>query len=348
YLLEGQAPLVLCSHLGRPKGRVVEGLRMAPVARRLAQLLDREVQIADDCIGPSVKRQAQGLESGQVLLLENLRFHPEEEANDTEFSRALASLGELFVNDAFGTAHRAHASTVGVTRYLPAVAGFLMEKELKYLSLTTGDPIRPFAALLGGAKITDKMAVLEKLLDRIDTLLIGGGMAATFLKARGYEIGRSLLEEESLEFVSGLMERAKTRDVPLLLPVDVVVGDQFDANATLMKVPVDKDPTKGHNMDIGSRTVRLFEGHLGKCKTVFWNGPMGVFEYPAFANGTRRIAEILAGLEATTVVGGGSTAEAVISLGLAERMDHVSTGGGASLEYLEGKTLPGVAALLDR
>ena len=346
YLQENRARLVLCSHLGRPKGKVVKGLRMAPVALRLTQLLGQKVEVADDCIGPSVENQVQELRPGQVLLLENLRFHPEEERNDPAFSKALASLGEVFVNDAFGTAHRAHVTTVGVTCFLPAVAGFLMEKELKFLSLTMGNPARPFAALLGGAKISDKMAVLENLLDRIDVLLIGGAMAATFLKAKGYEIGQSLLEEESLEFVSALMEKAQARDTPVVLPVDVVVGDRFDADAIPTKVPVDKVPVHGHIMDIGLRTIQLFEGHLRKSKTVFWNGPIGVFEFPAFAHGTRCMVEILAELEATTVVGGGSTAEAVRSLCLAEKMDHVSTGGGASLEYLEGRTLPGVAALI--
>ncbi|MFQ5872800.1 MAG: phosphoglycerate kinase [Dehalococcoidia bacterium] len=348
HLLDNDARLVLCSHLGRPKGRVVDTLGMAPVGQCLARLLDKEVVTAPDCIGPKVDIEVERLKPGNLLLLENLRFHPEEEKNDPDFAKSLASFGEVFVNDAFGTAHRAHASTVGVARYLPAVAGFLMEKELKFLSLTTGSPARPFAAILGGAKISDKMAVLENLLDRIDTLLIGGGMAVTFLKAKGYEVGESMLEEESLELVSGLMEKAAARGVPLVLPVDVVVGDQFDADATPQETSADGVPPDAHIMDIGPRTGQLFESHLRKAKTVFWNGPMGVYEFPIFAGGTRHIAEILAELEATTVVGGGSTAEVVLSMGLAGKMDHVSTGGGASLEFLEGKTLPGVAALLDR
>lgn len=348
YLLDCQAQLILCSHLGRPKGKVIDSLKMKPIGERLAQLIDREVLVTSCCIGREAKSKAEKLGSGEILLLENLRFHPEEEKNEPGFSKELASLGEIFVNDAFGTAHRAHASTVGVTQHLPAVAGFLMEKELKYLSLAAGSPAHPFVAILGGAKISDKMAVVENLLDRIDVLLIGGGMAATFLKAKGYEIGQSLLEEESLEFVSGIMEKAEKKGKSLVLPEDVVIADRFDADAEAQTVSIERVPSDGHILDIGPRTIEIFEGHLRKSKTVFWNGPMGVHEFPAFANGTRSLARTLAELDATTVVGGGSTAEAVISLGLAEKMDHVSTGGGASLEFVEGKTLPGVAALLDK
>ena len=348
YLLGNQASLVLCSHLGRPKGKVVDGLRMAPIGQRLAQLIDRKVETATNCLGEQVDVAVEKLKPEDLLLLENLRFHPGEEKNDPEFAKALASLGQLFVNDAFGTAHRAHASTVGVAQHLPTVAGFLMEKELRYLSLATENPARPFTVLLGGAKISDKMSVLDNLLSKLDVLLIGGGMAGTFLKAQGYEIGHSLLEEESLEFVSDLMERAKTREVPVVLPVDVVVGDSFDADAVPRECPVGSVPPDSHIMDIGPQTARLFEDYLRKSSTVFWNGPMGVYEYPPFAIGTRRVAEILGSLKATTVVGGGSTADVVISMGLADKMDHVSTGGGASLEALEGKTLPGVAALQDR
>ena len=348
YLLNNRARLVLCSHMGRPKGRVVDALRLAPVAQKLAQILGQEVAAVSCCLDSSVEKAVRDLGPGQVLLLENLRFHPGEERNDPEFARALSSLGEVFVNDAFGVAHRAHASTVGVVQHLPAVAGFLMEKELKFLNLTTSNPVRPFAALLGGAKISDKMAVLDNLLCTLDTLLIGGGMAPTFLKAKGYEIGQSLLEEESLESVSQLMDRAMTRGIPLVLPVDAVVGDRFDADAIATELPIDEIPPDGHIMDIGPRTVQLFEGYLRKSKTVFWNGPVGVCEYSPFATGTQRLAETLGDLEAITVVGGGSTAEVVVSLGLADKMDHVSTGGGASLEFLEGKVLPGVEALLDK
>ncbi len=348
YLLDREARLILCSHLGRPKGRVVEGLNMAQVGERLADLFDINVKIASDCVGPEVEEAAKELKSGEVLLLENLRFHPEEEGNDPDFAKDIASLGEVYVNDAFGTAHRAHASTVGVARYLPGVAGFLMEKELEFLSLTITNPTRPFGALLGGAKIADKMAVLENLLSRVDVLLIGGGMAATFLKSKGYEVGQSLLEEESLDFVSGLMSEASKKRVSLVLPRDVIVGDKFDVDAIPTTVSIDQIPPDGHIMDIGPGTTQLFEEHLRNCKTVFWNGPMGVWEFPAFAEGTRRMAEVLSRLDATTVVGGGSTAEVAHSLGMTEMMDHVSTGGGASLEFLEGKTLPGVAALLDK
>ncbi len=348
YLLDRGASLVLCSHLGRPKGKVVDSLRMAPIGERLSQLIRREVWTASCCIGPDAKSKAERLAPGEILLLENLRFHSEEESNDPDFARELASLGEIFVNDAFGTAHRAHASTVGVARYLPAVAGFLMERELRYLSLAAGAPAHPFVAILGGAKISDKMAVVENLLDRIDVLLIGGGMAATFLKAKGYEIGRSLLEEESLEFVAGIMEKAEKKGTSVVLPEDVVVADRFDAEAAAETVPIDEVPPKGHILDVGPRTIETFGRHLEKSKTIFWNGPMGVHEFPTFAGGTRNLAGIMARLDATTIVGGGSTAEAVINLGLADKMDHVSTGGGASLEFVEGKTLPGVAALQDK
>ncbi len=348
YLLDRNARLVLCSHLGRPKGKVVDSLRMAPIGERLSQLIRREVATTSCCIGPDARSEAERLAPGEILLLENLRFHSEEESNDPDFARELASLGEIFVNDAFGTAHRAHASTVGVAQYLPAVAGFLMERELRYLSLAAGAPAHPFVAILGGAKISDKMAVVENLLDRIDVLLIGGGMAATFLKAKGYEIGRSLLEEESLEFVAGIMEKAEKKGASMVLPEDVVVADRFDAEAAAETVPIDEVAPEGHILDVGPRTIETFGRHLEKSKTVFWNGPMGVHEFPTFAGGTRNLAGMMAGLDATTIVGGGSTAEAVINLSLAGEMDHVSTGGGASLEFVEGKTLPGVAALQDK
>ena len=348
YLLDRGGRLVLCSHLGRPKGKVVDSLRMAPIGQRLAELIGREVSTTSCCIGRDASSKMESLSPGEILLLENLRFHSEEESNDSDFARELASLGEVFVNDAFGTAHRAHASTVGVTQYLPAVAGFLMKREVRYLSMAAGSPAHPFIAILGGAKISDKMAVVENLLDRIDVLLIGGGMAATFLKAKGYEIGQSLLEEESLEFVSGIMEKAEEKGTSMVLPEDVAIADRFDAEAAAKIVPIDEVPPEGHILDVGPRTIKTFGSHLEKSSTVFWNGPLGVHEFPAFASGTRSLAGILAGLDATTIVGGGSTAEAVINLGLADKMDHVSTGGGASLEFMEGKTLPGVAALQDK
>ncbi|MCH8089772.1 MAG: phosphoglycerate kinase [Chloroflexi bacterium] len=348
YLLDHGASLVICSHIGRPKGRVVERLRMAPISQHLASCIAGSISTAPECVGDMVTTAASRLRPGEMLMLENLRFNPGEESNDPEFARCLASLGDIFVNDAFGTAHRAHASTVGVARCLPAVAGLLMEKELEFLGMALENPRRPFTALLGGAKISDKMAVLERLLERLDVLLIGGGMAGTFLKAKGLEIGGSLLEEESLEFVSKIMATGSDRGIPVVLPVDVVVGDSFDADATPEIHGVGDVPEDGQIMDIGPETIDLFEEHLKKSETVFWNGPMGVYEFPAFAQGTRRMAQVLARLEATTVVGGGSTADAVIGLGLAGEMDHVSTGGGASLEFLEGKILPGVAALMDR
>ncbi|MCH9036968.1 MAG: phosphoglycerate kinase [Chloroflexi bacterium] len=348
YLLDHGASLVICSHIGRPKGRVVECLRMAPISHHLASCIAGSIATATECVGDTVATAASRLRPGDMLMLENLRFNPGEEGNDPEFARSLASLGDIFVNDAFGTAHRAHASTVGVARCLPAVAGLLMEKELEFLGMAMENPRRPFTALLGGAKINDKMAVLERLLERLDVLLIGGGMAGTFLKAKGHEIGGSLLEEESLEFVSKIMATGSDRGIPVVLPVDVVVGDSFDSDATPEIHGVEDVPEDGHIMDIGPETVDLFEEYLKKSETVFWNGPMGVYEFPAFAQGTRRMAQVLAGLQATTVVGGGSTADAVIGLGLAGEMDHVSTGGGASLEFLEGKILPGVAALMDR
>ncbi|MBI4233658.1 MAG: phosphoglycerate kinase [Chloroflexi bacterium] len=348
YLLQQKARVVLCSHLGRPKG-VDEKQRLAPIVQHLSQLLGRPVAYARDCVGAEAERAAAALGPGDVLLLENLRFRPEEEKNDPTFARALASLGEVFVNDAFGTAHRAHASTVGVTRYLPSVAGLLLERELRMLGQVLNNPRRPLAAVMGGAKVSDKIAVIENLFDKAEHLLIGGGMAATFLKAQGLEVGRSLVEEERLEFVRTVLKGAKEKGVDLSLPVDVVVAHEFKADAPSRTVEVAAAPPGWFIMDIGPHTIESFIRTLRRCRTVLWNGPMGVFEFPPFSRGTRAIAETLADLEgAVTVVGGGSTAEAVESLGLASRMTHVSTGGGASLEFLEGRELPGVAALLDK
>jgi phosphoglycerate kinase len=347
YLRERGARLILCSHLGRPKG-VDDSLRLAPVARRLGELLGSPVKTTDDCVGSQVKETAQALGPGDVLLLENLRFHPEEEANDPDFARALASLADVYVNDAFGSAHRAHASTAGVAAYLPAVAGFLMEKELTFLGKALASPDRPFAAVIGGAKISTKMGVLENLLAKVDRLLIGGGMACTFLKAEGLEVGQSLVEEAYLETARQIRERASQRGVMLLLSSDVIVGDRFEADARRQQVSVKAIPAGWQIMDIGEKTAEAFVQALRDCKTVLWNGPMGVIEFEAFSQGSYRLAEAIAGLNATTIVGGGETVAVVERLGLEGKFSHVSTGGGAALEFLEGRELPGVAALADK
>lgn len=346
YLREREARLILCSHLGRPKG-VDDSLRLAPVAHRLSELLSSAVKTTDDCVGPQVEQAAQALGPGEVLLLENLRFHREEEANDPDFARALASLADVYVNDAFGTAHRAHASTAGVAAYLPAVAGFLMEKELTFLGKALASPDRPFAAVIGGAKISTKMGVLENLLEKVDRLLIGGGMACTFLKAQGFEVGQSLLEEEFVKTARQVMERASQRGLMLLLPSDVIVGDRFEADARRQQVSAQEIPADWQTMDIGEKTVEAFVSALRDCKTVLWNGPLGVIEFEAFSQGSHRLAEAIAGLDATTIVGGGETVAVVERLGLESKFSHVSTGGGAALEFLEGRELPGVAALQD-
>jgi phosphoglycerate kinase len=345
YLTEQGAKVILMSHLGRPKGKVKEDLRLTPVAERLADLLGRPVAMAVDCVGEEVETAVDRLRPGDVLLLENLRFHPGEEANDPRFVSQLASLGEVYVNDAFGTAHRAHASTEGVAHRLPAVAGFLMEKELNFLSKALERPEHPFVAILGGAKISDKIGVVDNLLGKVDTLLIGGGMANTFLKAQGHQVGQSLVEEESLPLAQELLDKAGRK---LVLPVDVVVADRFDAEAQSKIVSVEEVPANWRILDIGPATVERFAQELYTAKTVVWNGTMGVAEFPRFAAGTEGIIEMLAESQATTIVGGGDTAAAVQQAGLAEKMTHVSTGGGASLELLEGKVLPGVAALADR
>jgi phosphoglycerate kinase len=347
YLRERGARLILCSHLGRPKG-VDDSLRLAPVARRLSELLGSPVKTTDDCEGPQVEEAARALAAGDVLLLENLRFHREEEANDPDFAHSLASLADIYVNDAFGTAHRAHASTAGVAAYLPAVAGFLMEKELTFLGKALANPDRPFAAVIGGAKVSTKMGVLENLLEKVDRLLIGGGMACTFLKAEGYEVGQSLLEEDYVETARRIMERASKRGLMLLLPSDVIVGDRFAADARRRQVSAKEIPADWQVMDIGEKTVEAFIDALRDCKTVLWNGPVGVIEFEAFSQGSHRLAEAIAGLDATTIVGGGETVAVVERLGLESKFSHVSTGGGAALEFLEGRELPGVAALADK
>jgi len=345
YLLEHGAAVILMSHLGRPKGEIREELRMDPVARRLSELLGRDVIKVDDCIGPEVESSAAALEPGQVLLLENLRFHPEESRNDPAFAQQLASLADVYVNDAFGTAHRAHASTNGVAQYLPAVAGLLMERELVVLGNALTSPARPFVAILGGAKVSGKIGVIRNLLSKVDFLLVGGAMASTFLKAEGHEVGRSLVDDDSLPVARQMLEQAGAK---LVLPVDVIVADAFAAGADAKTVNVEEVPATWRILDIGPRTLSLFQEKLASAKTVVWNGPMGVFEFPRFATGTVTLAKNLAETQATTIVGGGDSIAALQQAGLTNKMSHVSTGGGASLEFLEGKTLPGVAVLEDR
>jgi len=323
-------------------------LSLAPVAHRLAELLGQPVSSAADCVGPQATEAAQALGEGDVLLLENLRFHPEEEKNDPEFARSLASLADIYVNDAFGTAHRAHASTAGVAQHLPAVAGFLMEKELMFLGKALTEPSRPFAMVIGGAKVSDKITMLENILPKLDKLIIGGGMANTFLKAHGYDVGTSKVEDDQLDFAKCLMVMAESKDVALLLPSDVVVATAFEADSPHQVVPTREVPEGTMILDIGPETLQTFSAELKGCRTVIWNGPMGVFEFAAFAKGTEGIMSVLANLDAVTIIGGGDSAAAVAKQGLSERMTHVSTGGGASLEFLEGKELPGVAVLLDK
>jgi phosphoglycerate kinase len=346
YLLEHDAQPILCSHLGRPKGKPESKYSLTPVAERLRQLLSRPVQMAPDCIGPVVEGMSRNIPRGGVLLLENLRFHAEEEANDADFARALASLADVYVNDAFGSAHRAHASTAGVTAYLPAVAGFLMEKELAFLGRALAAPARPFVAVLGGAKVSDKIGVIDNLLGKVDSLLIGGGMANTFLKAEGKAVGESLVENDKLEEARTLLRDGGSK---LILPVDAVVADRLDAKAQTRVASVDAVPAGWRILDIGPETTKRFIQLLRTAQTVVWNGPMGVFEVEPFAAGTFGIARALAELSgATTIIGGGDSAAAVEQAGVAQRMTHISTGGGASLEFLEGKELPGVAALQDQ
>ena len=345
YLLEQGAAVILMSHLGRPKGQMREELRMDPVARRLSELLGRKAIKLDDCIGPEVEQAAANLQAGQVVLLENLRFHPEEEENDLDFAQQLASLADVYVNDAFGTAHRAHASTAGVPKYLPSASGLLMERELEVLGNTLTNPVRPFVGILGGAKVSGKIGVIRNLLSRVDVFLLGGGMANTFLKAQGHEVGQSLVEDESLPVARQIMEEAGGK---LVLPVDAVVADAFAADAKAKTVSVQKVPADWRILDVGPETLSLFEEKLASAKTVVWNGPMGVFEFPRFAAGTVTLAKILTETQATTIVGGGDSIAALQQAGLLHRMSHVSTGGGASLEFLGGKTLPGVAALEDK
>ncbi|MEO1122824.1 MAG: phosphoglycerate kinase [Cyanobacteria bacterium J06635_15] len=345
------AKVVLCSHFGRPKGKVVDSMRLTPVATRLSELLGQSVIKCDDCVGDAVAAAVNGMENGQVALLENVRFYAGEEGNDPEFAKQLAAVADLYVNDAFGTAHRAHASTAGVTAYLsPSVGGYLIEKELEYLQNAIENPQKPLAAIVGGSKVSSKIGVIETLLDKVDKLLIGGGMIFTFYKARGLSVGKSLVEEDKLELAKALEVKAKEKGVDLLLPTDVVVADNFAPDANAETVSVDAIPDGWMGLDIGPDSIKVFQDALGQCKSVIWNGPMGVFEFDKFAKGTEAIAFTLADLTGqgtTTIIGGGDSVAAVEKVGVADKMSHISTGGGASLELLEGKVLPGIAALDD-
>ena len=348
YLMEHNAKVILCSHLGRPKGEFNMKYSLKPIAKRLSELLGKEVHMADDVIGDSAKSLAASLKEGDVMLLENVRFHKEEEANDMAFSKALAELADVYVNDAFGTAHRAHASTEGVAKYLPAVCGYLIQKEINVMGKALNNPVRPFVAILGGKKVSDKINVITNLIDKVDELLIGGGMAYTFFKAKGYEIGKSICEDDKVELAKELMEKAAHKGVKLLLPVDNVVATEFSNDAESKVVASNEIPADWEGVDIGPETVKLYGDALKNAKTVIWNGPMGVFEFDKFAVGTNEIAKILGGLDAITIIGGGDSAAAIEKGGFADKMTHISTGGGASLEFLEGKELPGIACLLDK
>jgi phosphoglycerate kinase len=349
YLVDHKAKVILCSHLGRPKGAPEDKFRLAPVAIRLAELIKKPVATTRDCVGPEAEAAVKAMKSGDILLLENLRFHAEEEKNGPDFSKALASLAEVYVNDAFGTAHRAHASIVGVTKYLqPAVAGFLLEKELVHLGGILTNPVHPFAALLGGAKVSDKVALIENIISKVDYILVGGGMAATFLKSEGYEIGLSLLEADRIATAADLITKTKANKVNLMLPLDVVITNDVSDKGSYAVVDIDKVPKDMKIVDIGPKTVAAFTVVLKKCKTVFWNGPMGVYEIPQFAKGSVAMAQLLAGLKASTVIGGGSTADMVYDMKLADKMTFVSTGGGASMSFLSGEVLPGVEALSNK
>ncbi|MBQ3305394.1 MAG: phosphoglycerate kinase [Clostridia bacterium] len=348
YLLDNGAAVILCSHLGRPKGEFNMKYSLAPVAKRLSEKLGFEVKLAKDVIGPDAKKLAAEVKPGEAVLLENVRFHAEEEKNDPAFAKELASMAELYVSDAFGTVHRAHASTAGVADYLPAVAGYLIGKELTFLGNAVENPVRPFVAILGGAKVKDKIGVITNLLEKVDTLIIGGGMAYTFSKAMGGEIGNSLLDEERVGLAKEMMETAKAKGVQFLLPVDTVIANDFDNPTEIKTVEAGKIPEGWQGLDIGPKTIELFSDAVKNAKTVVWNGPMGVFEKPEFAKGTLAIATAMAESGATTIIGGGDSAAAVTQMGLAPKMSHISTGGGASLEFLEGKVLPGVACLKDK
>lgn len=348
YLLEHNAAVILCSHLGRPKGEFKMKYSLAPVAERLSELLGQEVKLAKDVIGEDAKKMASELKCGQAMLLENVRFHKEEEKNDPAFAKELASMAEIYVNDAFGTAHRAHASTAGIADYLPAVCGFLINKEISIMGKALANPVRPFVAILGGAKVSDKIGVINNLIEKCDTIIIGGGMSYTFLKAMGKEIGTSLCEDDKLDLAKDLMAKAQAKGVKLLLPVDTVCADHFAADATPVVYEAGALPADMMGLDIGPKTVELFADAVKDAGTVVWNGPMGVFEFDAFAVGTKAVAKAIAESHAVSIIGGGDSAAAVEKLGFADKMTHISTGGGASLEFLEGLELPGIACLEDK
>ena len=349
YLLEQNCKIILCSHLGRPKGEVKKEFSLLPVQKELSKLLGKEVKLAEDVVGESAKALTSNMQEGEIVLLENVRFDAREEKNDESLSKELASMAEIFVNDAFGTAHRAHSSTAGIAQYLPAVSGFLIEKELNFLGNTLENPKRPFVAILGGAKVSDKIGVIESLLEKVDTLMIGGGMAYTFFKSLGYTVGKSICEEDKLDLAQDLMKKAKEKNVKLVLPIDNVIAKEIAPDAENKIIDSDNIPDEWEGLDIGPKTIELFKEELKNAKTVIWNGPVGFSEYEIFANGTRQIAKTLAELEdAITIIGGGDSAAAVEKLGYADKITHISTGGGASLEFLEGKKLPGIECLLNK
>ena len=348
YLIEQGARVIIISHLGRPRGKVVDEMRLAPVARRLSQILGVKVAVTRDSIGPEAEQAAAKLGNGDIILMENIRFHPEEEEGDVSFAQALARMGDIFVNDAFGTSHRAHASVSVIAGYLPSVAGLLLEKEINTLGSLLENPAHPFCALLGGAKVSDKVGMIENIMGKVDCLLVGGGMAATFLKAKSYEVGLSLVEADRLETARSLIAEAGQCGVKLLLPVDVVVASEISSGARAETISIESVPPDKMILDIGPQTVAHFSKELRGSRTVFWNGPLGIYEIPQFAEGTRAMAKLLASIEATTIIGGGSTGEIVNEMGLADKMTFTSTGGGASLNFLSGKKLPGVEALLDK
>ena len=345
YLIDHHAKVILCSHLGRPKGEFKPEFSLAPVAARLSELLGQDVKMAKDVIGDSAKELAANLKDGEVMLLENVRFHAEETKNDPAFSKALASLADIYVNDAFGSAHRAHSSTTGVADYLPAVCGFLIQKEIEFMGGALEQPKRPLVAILGGAKVSDKIGVINNLLDKVDTLIVGGGMAYTFFVAKGYHVGTSLFEADKVELAKEMMQKAVDKGVNFLLPIDNVISNEFAENAEYKTINSDEFPDGWMGMDIGPKTRELFANAVKGAKTVIWNGPMGVFENPTLAAGTLAVAQAMADSDAVTIIGGGDSAAAVEQMGLGDKMTHISTGGGASLEYLEGKVLPGVACL---
>ena len=349
YLLDQNCKIILASHLGRPKGEVNPKFSLKPVANELSKLLGKEVKLAEDVVGPSAKELTSNVKEGEIVLLENVRFDAREEKNDESLSKEFASMAEIFVNDAFGTAHRAHSSTAGIAEFLPAVSGFLIEKELEFLGSALENPQRPFVAILGGAKVSDKLGVIESLLEKVDTLIIGGGMAYTFFKSMGYSVGKSICELDKLDLAKELMEKAKQKNVKLVLPVDNVIAKEITPDAENKVIDSDNIPDDWEGLDIGPKTVELFKEKLKDAKTIIWNGPVGFSEYEIFANGTRSIAQALAEKEdAVTIIGGGDSAAAIEKMGLSDKMTHISTGGGASLEFLEGKKLPGIECLLDK